>query len=340
VDAGALEDVVKEVTKAKAAFGLAEDAEVVTCYEAGRDGFWLHRWLDARGIRNLVVDSSSIEVNRRARHTKTDRVDAEKLVSLLVEHETGPREKLRVVRVPSFQAEDARHLHRGLDRLKKERTALTNRIIGLLFSHGVRLSPVEDGFPKKLAEARLWDGSPLPPGLAQQVKEDFERRKFVEKQISERELRRKAALKAPASDSARKAQKIMQLRALGEDSAWKLAMEIFGWRTFSNRKQLGAFVGLTPVPNRSGDMVQDQAISKSGRGPVRALLIEMAWNWIRWQPNSHLTQWFHQRFGEGKRMRRIGIVAVARKLLIAIWRWVEFDEKPEGAIIKRLPRAA
>lgn len=326
--------VRREISRAKERFKLASSARVVSCYEAGRDGFWLHRFLVEEGICNVVVDSSSIEVNRRAKRAKTDALDVRKLVAMLVRYEGGERKAWSVVHVPGVEEEDNRHLHRELDTLRVERTRSTNRIHGLLAGQGVRLLVTKD-FLNQLKEVRLYDDRPLPPALHCRLVREYARIELLDTQIRELERDRAELVKEWDGPEAEKVRQLLQLRGIGINSAWLFVLEFFGWRRFSNRRQVGALAGLTPTPYQSGQQSRDQGISKAGQKLVRHLAVEIAWGWLRFQPRSRLALWYQERFGGGGgRLRRIGIVALARKLLIALWRYLETGVVPEGATVK------
>jgi transposase len=323
-----------EIAKAKVRFGLPADALVRTCYEAGRDGFWLQRALAARGIDNVVVDSGSIEVNRRSKHAKTDPIDAGKLLSLLCRYHGGERKVWSVVRVPAVADEDRRQLHRGLKDLQRQRTECSNRILGLLASVGLTAA-VNAEFRTTLAELRDWQGQAVPPGLRERILQEYavwETLHRQERDAANEQERRLREGQEPYLDQVRR---LMGLKAVGVRSAWILVVELFAWRGIQNGKELGALVGLVPMPYHSGKSEREQGISKAGNKHVRALIVELAWLWLRWQPGSRLSQWYELRFGQGnKRARKIGIVALARKLLIALWRYVVQGELPEGAAEK------
>ena len=336
IDAGDLVALGEVIAKAKARFGMPEDVSIVSCYEAGRDGFWLHRYLIHCGVANMVVDASSIEVSRRARRAKTDRIDAEQLLRLLIRHHNGDKRVWSVVHVPSVEEEDARRLNRELERLKKERTGHRNRIQSLLVSQGVRLKPRHD-LLERLEQARLWDGSALPPDLQAEVRREEERLRLVDQQIRALEAEQVQRLEAAALPCHHQIVQLMHLRGIGLTSAWVFVMEYFGWRQFTNRKEVAALAGLTPMPYASGDSYREQGISKAGNRRIRTLMIQIAWSWLRYQPHSALSVWFNTRFAQGgKRMRRIGIVALARRLLIALWRYLQSGVIPEGASLKPL----
>lgn len=334
IPAGDLARLQTEVSKAKQRFGLNQENGVVSCYEAGRDGFWLHRALTEAGIENVVVDSASLEVNRRFRRVKTDRVDLGKLVTMLIRYQAGEQKVWRVVRVPTVEQEDGRQLHRELASLKRERTQHINRIKGLLVNQGVRLA-VKSDFLKRLEEVRLWDGSPLPPGLGGRVRREYARIELINQQIKVLEAERRELLRSATDRQTEMIRHLLRLRGIGLNSAWLYVKEFFGWRQFRNRREVGALAGLTPTPYQSGDGNREQGIDKAGNCHIRAIAIEIAWGWLRHQPDSALSQWYQERFGHGNsRMRRIGIVALARKLLIALWRYLETGEIPEGAMLK------
>ena len=323
-----------ELELAKGKLGFAEEAKVLCCYEAGRDGFWIHRWLETMGINNLVLDPASIEVSRRKRRAKTDRLDAESLVRLLARYNAGEHKVCSVVQVPSLEQEDALRLHRELDCLKNERKAHINRIKGLLILHGIRLKGSLKGLLGELDSVRLWNGKPLPAELKNQLEREMIRFNLVNEQIKELKDQRTASMAHPETEGERKAAELVRLRGVGPESAWPLALEFFGWREFRNRRQVGSLAGLTPTPYDSGGSRKEQGISKAGSGRIRRIMVELAWAWLRYQPDSKLSLWYEQRYGAGtKRSRRVGIVALARKLLVALWKYVEFGEVPEGAVI-------
>jgi transposase len=335
VPAGDLTALSEEIRLAKKRFGLKQSALTYSCYEAGRDGFWIHRALVEMGVDNVVVDPSSIEVPRRKRRAKTDRLDVHKLLKLLIRYRLGEPKVWSVVRVPSVEDEDNRHLHRELMALKRERTRHINRIKGLLTTVGVRIKARWRTLPEQLTEMRLWDGSRLPPALHCRVLREHERLMCLQRQIVELQAERAESLRECQSPAVQCARKMTFLKGIGANGAWLLAMEFFTWRGLRNRRQIGALAGLTPTPHSSGEQGREQGISKAGNRHIRALAIEIAWAWLRFQPRSQLSQWYQKRFGSGgPRLRRIGIVALARKLLIALWRWVEQDLLPEGAELR------
>jgi transposase len=334
VKAGDTTALKQELALAKQRFGLPADAPVMSCYEAGRDGFWLHRFLEGEHITNLVVDSASIEVSRRGKHAKTDRLDVEKLVTMLLRYHGGEARVWSVVQVPSLAAEDQRHLHRQLLALKGERTRYVNRIKGLLVGQGIHLS-VDGEFLTHLPELCLWDGKPLPDGLLARLRREFTGWQFVQRQILELETERRTAIRKSQEPCMAQVRQLLQLKGIGENSAWLYVMEFFGWRDFHNRREIGALAGLTPTPFQSGGEDHEQGISKAGNTLIRAMAIEIAWGWLRFQPDSTLSKWYQERFGAGStRLHKIGIVALARKLLIALWHYLESGKLPEGAALK------
>ena len=334
IPAGDLATLVREIALAQDKFQLLRTSRVRSCYEAGRDGFWLHRWLLAQGITNVVVDSSSIEVNRRARRAKTDRLDAGKLVQLLMRAAQGEPQVWSEVRVPTLAAEAARQLTRELATVREDRTRIRNRLLGLLATQGIRDRLTGD-FAARVATLQTGDGQPVPLPFRQRLEREWAQLQTVEV--------RRAALRAARTHTiadgqdrvSTVARDLCRLRGIAEASAALYSAELFGTRTFQNGRQLGALTGLVPVPYRSDQRVQDQGISKAGRGELRRVSIQVAWCWLRWQPGSALAKWFHERFGTaGGRSRRVGIVAVARKLVIALWRFVAHGVVPEGAELK------
>ena len=333
--------VAREVAEAKQWFGLPAAAGVHSCYEAGRDGFWLHRHLLATGIDNCVVDSASIEVNRRQRRAKSDRLDGAKLVSMLLRHHAGEPKVWSVVRVPTVEQEDGRHLHRELRTLKQERTRVTNRMKGLLATQGVRMAAGRGAadLEAELEALRVWDGSALPAGLRARLQRDGAHAQFLHTQIRELEREREQATRQAPGPAAEQTRQLLRLRAIGPNGAGLIVAEFFGWRQFQNGKQVGAAAGLVPTPYQSGDEAHEQGISKAGNRHLRGVAIEMAWGWLRYQPGSELSRWYQERFARGgTRARKIGIVALARKLLIALWRFLRDGVLPAGAILKPVPR--
>jgi transposase len=333
IEARDLDKLHEEIEKAKQRFGLEGQIRVVSCYEAGRDGFWLHRYLLSCGIENVVVDSASIEVNRRKRRAKTDRIDVRMLLHKLLRYHGGGQLVWSVVNVPSEEAEDGRQLHRELEVLKKERTMHRNRLKSLLIQQGIVVSnPSSRKFLIQLDSFQTWDGKELPTDLKSRIKLEHGRLRMVEEQIYTLGKEREKRVAAADTEAMKQVEQLMTLVGIGMNSSWKFVMEFFAWREFKNGKQIGALSGLTPTPYDSGASQREQGISKAGNERVRTLAVEMAWVWLRFQPQSKLSRWYTQRFAEGgKRMRRIGIVAMARRLLIDLWRYLEQGLVPEGA---------
>ncbi len=334
IDARDLGRLEQEIAAAKKRFGLPEDAPVISCYEAGRDGFWLHRYLVERGVANVVVDSSSIEVNRRKRRAKSDGLDAEKLLSMLMRYHNGDTKVWSVVRVPGEQDEDDRQLHRELMSLSKERTQHINRIRGLLATRGLDL-PEQGTVRQALETVRTWDNQPLSAELRVRLDRECQRMELVQDQMNQIECERRRLMRVNTSPKMDRIRQLIELRAIWINSSWLYVMEVFGWREIRNRRQLGSLVGLTPTPYQTGMDDKEQGISKSGNWRMRRMAVEIAWGWLRWQPESELSKWYERRFAKGgKRARRIGIVAMARKLLVQLWRYVETGEVPPGAVFR------
>ena len=319
-----------EVQEAHHRFRLPDTVTTMSCYEAGRDGFWLHRYLHAQGIANLVVDSASIEVSRRSKRAKTDKLDVDKLLEMLIRYHSGERKLWRVVHVPSLEVEDQRQLHRELATLKAERTQHINRIKGLLIGQGVSI-PVATDLLERLDSVHLWDGSALPDGLHTCLEREYQRIQLVNQHIQQLEKQ----ICTSDHPSMVKVHQLLRLKGIGVNSAWLFVMEFFSWRDFHNRREVGALAGLTATPYTSGGASREQGISKAGNRHIRAMIVEIAWIWLRYQPDSQLSRWYQQRFGQGSnRLRRIGIVALARRLLIDLWRYLETGTVPEGAVLK------
>ncbi|HEU5251244.1 MAG TPA: IS110 family transposase [Thermoanaerobaculia bacterium] len=330
-DLGQLRGAIERIRKQ---FGLPQGCRIISCYEAGRDSFWLHRLLKSWGIENLVVDSSSIEVNRRARRVKTDVLDARKLLSMLVRYKLGERKVWSVVRVPSAAEEDSRHLHRELRTLTKEQTRLINRIKGLLASQGTSIEAGKSSLLERLETTCIWDGSPLPCGLKARLRREIERYEFVHRQVLDLEAQLKMMLSRGTGAALAGIRRLMALRGVGRTTATIFVRE-FGWRRFRNRRQIGALAGLTPTPFQSGDSSRETGISRAGNRHVRGIAIDLAWGWLRLQPRSELSRWYFRRFaGGGARIRKIGIVALARRLLIELWRYLAVGTLPTGARLK------
>jgi transposase len=265
---------------------------------------------------------------------KTDRIDAGKLLSMLLRYEGGERGVWSVVRVPTEEQEDARHLHRELRTLKKERTRLINRIKGLLATQGVDRVMNRQGLLQSLDQLRMWDGSPLPEGLRRRVELEVARHGLVHEQVLMCETQVRRMVRGSLEGAAAQVKRLQQLRAVGPSGAVILVRE-FGWRGLRNRRQVGALAGLTPMPYQSGQMMREGSISRAGNRHVRGVIVDLAWAWLRYQPDSELSRWYLRRFANGSsRVRRIGIVALARRLLIALWRYWAQGELPAGAILK------
>ena len=337
INAGDLQACGEEIEKTKQRWGLAGKVLVRSCYEAGREGFWLHRALTEMGIENIIVDAASIEVNRRQRRAKTDRLDVEKLVRQLVRYWRGEHDVWRVLRIPSAEAEDRRQMHREVEVLKQERMQHRVRMQSLLYTQGVD-TKVGSGFLKKLEQLRNWKGEPVASHMKRRIEDEYDRLQLVEAQMREVKRKQLEDMKGGSDDAVlRKVQKLQQLVSIGLGSSWIFVMELFGWRQFGNRREVAAAVGLAPTPYNSGNSEREQGISRAGNRRARKLLTEIAWCWLRLQPDSQLSQWYKRRFaGGGARMRRIGIVAMARRLVVDLWRYVEFDTVPEGAKLKKM----
>jgi transposase len=315
---------------ARQRFGLAPTVAVVSCYEAGRDGFWIHRALTARGVANRVVDSSSIDVKRRHRRMKTDRIDALKLVHMLVRVCAGERDVWSEVRVPTLAVEAARHASRERTALTQEQTRVVNQLRSWMTTMGTTLPRQRgEGWWATVCD---WAGAPLPVALQQRLARAHARLRLLAEQIAALErAQREAIAAAPAASAARR---LVQLKGVAATSATVLLDEGLVWRTFTNRRQIGGLLGFAPLKYESGETSRDQGISRAGNDRLQATMVQLAWGWVHWQPGSVLTRWYLTRFGTGKRARKVGIVALARKLLIALWRWATAGIVPAGALLK------
>ena len=324
-----------EKVRSRAEQKLGSPLRVASCYEAGYDGFWLHRLLLAAGIMNLVFDAASIAVEQRGRRAKTDRIDGELLLRTLMAHLRGEPRVVRIVQVPSVEQEAARRASRERERLIKEQTAHTNRIKALL-----RLSGMAAGYPRRrdwlrwLAQQRDWQGQPLSPHLLSEVTRQHARLMLVREQLAALEQVEAAQATPVPKAMAERRDLLQRLKALGPSFATTLTSELF-YKEFDNRRQVAAYCGLPPSPWRSGGIDREQGISKAGNPRARVKAIELAWLWLRHQPESELSRWYRNRTADaGKRARRIAIVALARKLIVALWRYLTAGLVPAGATMK------
>jgi transposase len=309
--------------------------QVVLIQEAGLDGFWIHRLLTQNGIKSHVVDPASIAVNRRARRAKTDAIDGETLVRTLMAWTRGERQVCSMVQPPSPEAEDRRRLTRERGTLIKERVQHTNRIRGLLCGQGIAdYDPLRPDCLARLEALTTGDGRPLPERLKAEIRREIERLELLCRQIAAVERERDTLVAATQTDPPPAAATLARLRGIGTELASLLWLEAL-FRRFDNRRQIAAYAGLAPSPWQSGSVDREQGIAKSGNRRLRHALIELAWFWLRHQPGSALSQWFQQRVGQARgRVRRIAIVALARKLLVALWRYVTQGILPQGAVFK------
>ena len=332
VNGGDYAALSEALLEAKRKLGLAEDAPVILCYEAGRDGFYPYRRLTEMGYRVHVIDSASIEVSRRKRRAKSDGIDAAKLLELLHRSEGGENKALRMVNVPSEKTEDCRQLPREREELLAERQQVWNRMSSLLFLQGYR------EIPGSARELKQWltERQDVGPYLRVRLERERVRLELLESQLKEVERKEATWLKEQGDEALlAKVALLAQLGGFGIISAWVLVTEVFGWRGFRNRRQVGGALGLTPTPYSSGEDEREQGISKAGNWRARKMLIEIAWCWLRYQPDSTLSQWYEKRFGKGgKRQKRVGIVALARRLAVAIWHYLDHGVVPEGARLK------
>lgn len=332
-------NVVELVSRLRVA--ARNERRILVCYEAGYDGFWLARVLAKMGIDCRVLDPASIQVNRRARRVKTDRIDVLALLRALIAIDRGERHVCAIVRIPSVEEEDARRSHRERQRLIRERTGHINRIKGLLFAQGIRdIKPKLRRTRIDFAALETAEGRPLPDRLRRELEREYARLALIETQLREVEKERDMAdAQAPAVE--RKRQMLVALQGVGGTSAAILAREVFA-RPFASRRQLGSYLGLTPSAYDSGSVTRCQGISKAGNSWARRILIEVAWLWQKHQPVSPLSHWYTQKTrGQSSRIRRIMLIALARKLAITLWRYVETGLVPEGVVIAEAePRSA
>jgi transposase len=333
-DAAALLELIKKLQSHVAAKLGCVEVIVASCFEAGRDGFWLHRLLIAHGVANHVMEPTSILVNRRAHRAKTDRLDAQGLLRVLVAYRRGDHHVCSVVGVPSPEEEDAKRQHREREHLVQERVRIGNRIQALLATQGIRKRLSLRSWDRDLKALQTGDGRPLPLHLHAELNRLRRRLVMTLEMIREVEAEREQELvekkNDPATDTIRA---LCRIRGIGKNVATVLTREVF-YRSFSNRRQIASYVGLAPMPFQSGEVDRDRTISRAGNPRARTTIIQFAWLWLRYQPDSALARWFRERVGNLQgRTRRIAIVAMARKLLIAIWRYVSSGIIPEGAQI-------
>lgn len=316
-------------------------ADVACCFEAGRDGFWLHRLLTAQGIDAYVLEPTSILVNRRARRAKTDRLDAEGMLRVLARWLGGDRQVCSMVRVPTPEEEDAKRPHREREHLVQEKRRIENRIEALLFTQGIRGRPSLRSWDRDMAALRTGDGRALPTFMQAELNRLRRWLVLILELIREMESERAEAQTATAEDATtRKIIALQHIRGIGANFSAVLVREVF-YRSFGNRRQLASYVGIAPMPYQSGGMDRDRSTSRAGNPRARTTMIQLAWLWLRYQPGSALAIWFRERVGTlAGRTRRIAIVAMARKLLIALWRYVETGVVPESIEISTAAEAA
>jgi transposase len=339
IDGGDVTELSRRLWEWRARAGsCGQRVRVLSCYEAGRDGHWLHRWLEQQGVVNHEIDPSSIEVSRRARRAKTDRIDLAKLMRSFLAHLRGEPRVCSVVHVPTAAEEDRKRRPRERLRLGQERSAHSNRIQGLLFGQGIRDErPRSPGFLARLERLRTGDGRELPAWLKEEIRREHERLCLVGQQLRALDAESAATLRASAAGGEaadEQIRRLVALRGIGLTSAQALVGEVF-YRSFANRRQVGGYLGLTGTPYDSGESRCEQGISKAGNPRARRLAVELGWLWLRHQPDSALSRWFWQRVGEAKgRVRRIALVALARRLMVALWRYLTTGLVPEGAVLR------
>lgn len=337
IAAGDVTALQKELATTLTKWNLST-VQVVSLYEAGRDGFWLHRYLNSQGYCSYVVDPASILVNRRKRQIKTDRIDVKRLMQALMGYCRGDKHACKMVHVPDLSSEMHMRFTREIEQLKSEFRSHATRIGSLLKLHGLELGSYRDGwgkFPARLKSFKLFDGSALPEQLQATLMREYDRMMLVREQLRELESTQRQQLETGTSKHSEQGRQLRKLKGIGLVGSTTLPSEFFAWRDFKNVKEVGACAGLVGCPFASGELEHEQGISKAGNRRVRGLMIELAWSWLRYQPQSELSQWFRRRFQEhGKRMKRKGIVALARKLLVALGKYLQYGLIPEGAQFK------
>ena len=316
----------------KALARTGQEYGIVCIHEAGLDGFWLHRALEAEGVESWVVDPASVAVDRRKRRAKSDKIDGEALLRTLMAFKRGEPRVCAMVRPPSPEAEDRRRVTRERQRLVTEQTQHTNRIKGMLFAQGVGdYEPLRKNRREALDKLTTGDGRPLPSQLKREILRELDRLELVMRQLKEVEAERDTQLAEAQAPGAR----LMTLKGIAEGFGSVLGTEVF-WRKFDNRRQLGAYAGLVGSPFKSGNIDREQGLSKAGNKRLRHTMVELAWGWLQHQPQSELSQWFQQRLGPRptSKRKKILIAALARKLLIALWRFETQGVVPAGAELK------
>lgn len=334
LETGDVEGVRQSIRIAAKRLLLPDDVRVMACHEAGRDGFWIHRALVELGVESIVVDPASIETGRQKKKRKTDRLDVRKLLRKLISYSEGDKEVWSVVQVPLAEDEDRRRRSREMERLRKERTGHCARISSLLATVGLQI-PAHKDFLSKFEEARQWNGEPLLPHLEREVRREYARLSLVEEQMDELTAEIRGAVRASETSADFKVMKLAGMKGINLKGAVVLVDEAFGIKQFKNRKHAGSFTGLTGTPYDSGESETDQGINKIGNRRIRRVLTQLAWLWLQHQPDSYHSQWFQERFGGGgSRTKRIGIVGLARRLFIMLWRYVEQDVTPDDVVFK------
>jgi len=312
---------------------------IIVIQEAGLDGFWIHRVLQNEGIESHVVDPASIATSRRRRRAKTDRIDGEALLRTLLAYKRGEPRVCAMIKAPSPEEEDRRRLCRERKVLTNERVLHVNRIKGLLFSQGVSgFEPLRRDRRQRLDELRTGDGRPLPKHLKAQISRELDRLELLLVQIKAVEVERDALLAAQQVAALAPAAMLLDIKGIGPEFAAVLWSEGL-FRHFDNRRQVASYAGLAPTPWQSGSVAREQGVSKAGNPRLRTTLIQLAWLWLRHQPQSALALWFEERVRRnGGRLKKTTIVALARKLLVALWKYVTAGVVIEGAVMKTVGR--
>jgi transposase len=308
---------------------------IIVIQEAGLDGFWIDRLLQNEGIESYVVDPASIATSRRRRRAKTDKIDGETLVRTLLAYKRGEPRVCAIVKAPTPEEEDRRRLCRERKVLTAERVLHVNRIKGLLFSQGISgYEPLQRYRRERLEQLQTGDGRPLPQHLKAHVNRELDRLELLLEQIKTVEAERDALLAVAQTAMPAPAAMLLNIRGVGPEFAAVLWSEGL-FRHFDNRRQVAAYAGLAPTPWQSGAVDREQGVSKAGNPRLRTTLIQLAWLWLRNQPHSALSIWFHERVERnGGRLRKTMIVALARKLLVALWKYATAGVVIEGAMMK------
>jgi transposase len=317
-------------------------ARIAVAFEAGRDGFWLARWLRAQGIEAYVIHPASVAVSREHRRAKTDRLDTELLKRAFLGWLRGEANHCSMAAVPTLEEEDARRPTRERESLVAERTRVVNRMRGCLARLGIRgFKPTLRRAPERLAELRTPEGSALPPNTMAELRRDMARLRFIADQIREVEDARAERIERASGEGANAMVRLLaQVFGVGVETADMLVHEVLA-RPMRDRRALARYAGLTGAPDESGAKRREKGLAKAGNARVRRGMIQLAWRFLRFQEASALARWYRARTADARgSTRKTMIVALARKLLIALWQFTRTGEVPAGVTLRQPAEAA